>query len=61
MKKFVAVMADGSFINLDATRMEIVENFMLVWIGDELVAYINTSWIASAHMSERREERGRIG
>jgi hypothetical protein len=54
-------LADGSFINVNATRMEISENTMLVWDGEFLVAYINTNWIASAHMSDRREEKNGRG
>lgn len=60
-KRFNAVLADGSFINVNATRMEISENTMLVWDGEFLVAYINTNWIASAHMSDRREEKNGRG
>lgn len=60
-KRFSAVLADGSFINVNATRMEIIENTLLVWDGDRLVAYINTNWLASAHMSDRREDKNGRG
>lgn len=60
-KRFSAVLADGSFINVNANRMEIIENTLLVWDGDRLVAYINTNWLASAHMSDRREEKNGRG
>lgn len=60
-KRFTAVLADGSFINVDASRMEIIENTLLVWDGDRLVAYINTNWLASAHMSDRREDKNGRG
>lgn len=60
-KRFSAVLADGSFINVNATRMEIIENTLLVWDGDRLVAYINTNWLASAHMSDRREDKSGRG
>lgn len=60
-KRFTAVLADGSFINVDASRMEIIENTLLVWDGDRLVALVNTNWLASAHMSDRREGKNGRG
>lgn len=60
-KRFTAVLADGSFINVDASRMEIIENTLLVWDGDCLVAFVNTNWLASAHMSDRREDKNGRG
>lgn len=55
MKKFVAVMNDCSFINIYATRMEIVENAIVVYDGEDTIAYIDTSAVISAHLSERNE------
>lgn len=53
MKKFTATMNDGSFINVEATRMELVENAIRVWNDADLVAFVDTSAVLTAHISER--------
>lgn len=55
MKRFTAVLNDGGYVSVPATRMEKEENAILVWNGDELVAYIDVSVILSAHISERKD------
>ena len=59
MKRFTATMNDSSFINVMATRMEIVDNAIRVYEGDNLVAFVDTSAVISAHISERGELYGR--
>ena len=58
MKRFVAIMNDGSFINLPATRMEMDKdsNAIIVFDGNELVAYMDTSAVITAHIGERKEQ-----
>lgn len=53
MKRFVATLNDGSFINVDATRMELTEIAVIVWKEKEPVAYIDLGAVISAHISER--------
>lgn len=53
MKKFTATMNDGSFINVEATRMELVENMIHVYDGTELVGLVDISTVLQAHISER--------
>lgn len=55
MKRFIAVLNDGSFININASRMEIAENSIIAWDGDEPVAFIDTGAVVVAHISERKE------
>ena len=55
MKRFVATLSDCSYINVPATRMEMSENALLVWDGNDLVAYVEVSAIISAHIGERKE------
>ena len=61
MKRFNATLSDGSFINVEATWMELDEDSsaIRVWNEGDLVAYIDTSAIMSAHISERGELFGR--
>lgn len=59
MKRFIAIMNDGSFINIPATRMEMVDNALIVYDGDSVVAYVDVSIVLCAHISERKEE-GRV-
>ena len=53
MKKFTATMNDGSFINVEATRMELVENMIQVYDKTDLVAIVDISAVLTAHISER--------
>ena len=58
MKRFIALLNDGSFVNVPATRMEIVDDSIRVWDGGDLVAYLDVGVVLSAHMSERKQENG---
>lgn len=58
MKRFTAVLNDGGYVSIPATRMMIQETAILVWNGDEFVAYIDTAVILSAYISERKESNG---
>lgn len=53
MKRFIVTMNDGSFINVEATRMKLVENMIHVYEHDDLVALVEISAVISAHISER--------
>jgi hypothetical protein len=55
MKRFVAVLNDCSFINIPASHMEKEDNALLVWNENNLVAYIETGAVISAHIGERKE------
>lgn len=57
MRRFVATLNDGSFINIPATRMERIvdENAIAIWDDKELVAYVDVSVVLSAHIGERKE------
>ena len=61
MKRCVVTMIDERYINICATRMEMDDGIVCVFFGEELVAIINPNYMVDAHMSERREERGRFG
>lgn len=56
MKRFIAIMNDGSFINIPATRMDMADNALVVWEGENVVAYVDVSVVLTAHISERKEE-----
>ena len=53
MKRFIATLNDGSFINVEATRMELHDNVIRVYENSNLVAFVDTSAVVSAHISER--------
>ena len=53
MKRFTAQMSDGSFINIEATRMELTENLICVYCKAELIAIVDVSAVLQAHISER--------
>lgn len=59
MKRFNACINGGTYINVEATRMELVENMIRVWNNAELVACIDISAVLTAHISERGELYGR--
>lgn len=58
MKRFNATMNDGSYINVEATWMELVEDTIRVYNDNDLVAFIDTDVVLSAHISERGELYG---
>ena len=53
MKRFVAQLNDGSFINIRADKMELVDNSIRVYCSDELVGYVDVSCVLTAHFSEK--------
>lgn len=55
MKRFNACINGGTYINVEATRMELVDNVIRVWNNDELVAVVDISTVMTAHISERGE------
>lgn len=55
MKRFTAVLNDGGFVNLPATRMQLEDNAIRVYEDTELVAFLDVSVILCAHISERKE------
>ena len=50
MKKFVALLNDGSYVNTYADRMEMKEDLVLVWWEDDLVAILDISVVLVARM-----------
>ena len=53
MKRFIATLNDGSFINIPADSMKLENDALLVSDGNELVAYVDLSCTLCAHISER--------
>ena len=53
VKRFTATLNDGSFINVEASKMELEDNAIRVYDGNDLVAFVDTSAVISAHISER--------
>ena len=53
MKKFTATLNDGAYINVEGTKMELEDNAIRVYEGNNLVAFIDTGAVISAHISER--------
>jgi hypothetical protein len=56
MKRFIAVLNDGSFINVPATRMEIKDESILVYDGTEVVVYADVGFTLSAYISDRKDD-----
>ena len=57
-KRFNAILVGDSYVNVPATRMEIIDNMLYVWNGDDLMALLDVSVILSAHISEKGDLRG---
>jgi hypothetical protein len=56
MKRFIAILNDGSFVNVPATRMEITDDAIIAYDGDEIVAYADTGFTLTAYISDRKED-----
>ena len=52
MKKFIAEVNGGSFINIYADRMEIDGDFLCAWKNNELVAIIDRSILLMARLDD---------
>lgn len=52
MKRFYAQLTDGGTMNRLADRMEIVNESIRVYIGEELVAYVDLGAVLYAHIVE---------
>ena len=53
MKKFVAQINDGGFVNIDADRMTFDGEYIVVQRGDETVAVLDINVVLMAHISEK--------
>jgi hypothetical protein len=53
VKRFNACLNGGTYINVEATRMELVDNVICVWNNSDLVAVVDISIVMTAHISER--------
>ena len=53
MKRITILLNGGEHVNIPADRMELVENALVAWNGGELVAYVDTSAVVCAHLSEK--------
>ena len=56
--RFSATLNDGSFINIPASRMEVVDGILWVWNGDALVALVETTAIITAKLCEGGSNNG---
>ena len=53
MKRITILLNGGEHINIPADRMEVSENELRAWNGNDLVAYVDTSAVICAHISEK--------
>lgn len=53
MKRFYAQLNDGSAMNKPADRMELVNESIRVYAGEEIVAYLDVSTVLYAHICEQ--------
>lgn len=52
MKRFFAQLNTHQTINRPADRMDLVDNTIRVYVGDELVAFLDVSTVLYAHICE---------
>ena len=57
-KRFNAVLVGDAYVNVAATRMEVKDDMLYVWNGDDLVALLDVSVILSARINETGDLRG---
>lgn len=56
MKKFIAQLRDGSYINIPADTMEVErEDWLTVYADKRLVAIVDVDCLVSAHLSGEKE------
>lgn len=54
MKRFVANLNDGSYVNVAADRMELKENMIFAYKEDKLVALTDISCVLAARIDENQ-------
>lgn len=52
MKRFYAQLNDGGSMNKSADRMEIINDSIRVYAGEQLVAYLDLSTVLYAHICD---------
>lgn len=60
MKRFIAQLNDGSFINVPATKMVPGDGGIFAWNGEDLVAFVDLSAVVCAHLSEKGDVKCQI-
>lgn len=55
MKRFVAQLNDGGYINIPAESMSLDDVYIKVYHNGELVAFLDVSVVLCAHVSEKEE------
>lgn len=53
MRKLVANLNDGSFINIPADKMTIEENLIIAKNGEDIAAVIDTAVVLVAYISDK--------
>ena len=56
MKRFVAQINDGSYVNINADRMVLEDNALRVFCEGELVAFLDVSCVLIARMDTQSNE-----
>ena len=57
-KRFIASLNGDAYVNVVATHMEVNDNMLYVWNGNDLVALLDVSVILSARINESGDLRG---
>ena len=60
MKFFFAQLSDNSYINLPADRMELNDNMVYIYDGDQLVALADVSVVLHAHFGVSTDGREKL-
>lgn len=56
MTYFMTTLSDGSYMNIPADRMDLKDNMLLVWNGEQLVAAVDISCVMHARI-DRKEAK----
>ena len=52
----MTTLSDGSYMNIPADRMDLKDNMLLVWNGEQLVAAVDISCVMHARI-DRKEAK----
>ena len=53
---FFCQLTEGKYINVIADRMELKDNMIFAWDGDQLAAAADISCVLHAHICRKRED-----
>lgn len=57
MPRAIFKLSNGDFINVPADAIDVRENWICAWDGEDIVAIVKEGIVDSCHLSKQKEEK----